>query len=353
VSDAAGLDPLGFVTEVLAARGALVEGDDREALALLPVSVARALAVPEELRLAVDPGRPGTVPCGFGAPLLEMLTKEARATVPVAWVSLEGRPPPVTLAESVAHRFSLRNGLAQVIDAAPGEAVYLVAHFAVTGEADDRYDTNVCVVLEVEGDGEPDDPLKLMLDPLRPSPSLVPVPQRTLSAGIDCATIRATLAAREALSTFRTSVARRKGRDRLRIDEYFAALIADARAPRRPVPEASIRAKLEHLDAEHRQKRSDLDARFTVRAAVTPIALVIATVPVTRVRVRLRRRKAEADLMLTIPAEGRNPDRLACAGCPRTTLRPVACDDRLHLLCETCAPSANGRPRCPACTGRR
>jgi hypothetical protein len=25
------------------------------------------------------------------------------------------------------------------------------------------------------------------------------------------------------------------------------------------------------------------------------------------------------------------------------------CDDRLHVLCETCAPRAEGRPTCGAC----
>jgi hypothetical protein len=44
---------------------------------------------------------------------------------------------------------------------------------------------------------------------------------------------------------------------------------------------------------------------------------------------------------------------LACSGCDAATARPLACDDRLHLLCEVCAPSAQGRPLCPACgTGR-
>ena len=38
-----------------------------------------------------------------------------------------------------------------------------------------------------------------------------------------------------------------------------------------------------------------------------------------------------------------------CEGCPGTTERPALCDERLHVLCETCVPLASGRPRCLAC----
>lgn len=52
------------------------------------------------------------------------------------------------------------------------------------------------------------------------------------------------------------------------------------------------------------------------------------------------------------PAVAGAVDRLACEGCGQPTGRPAACDREMHLLCEGCAPQAQGRIACRAC-GRR
>jgi hypothetical protein len=350
--DPQGLDPLGFVAEILVARGALLERDDREALALLPGDVARDLGLPEEVRLVLDPGAVSGVPCGLGAPVLEALIKEARSTVPVAWARLEVRAPSSAQAAAAARWFALRNGLAEIIDVAAGEALYLAAHFTLFAEADDRHESGVQIVLDAHAGGEPDPALIARLDPLRGSLALVPAAPRDPGEPGRLVAARAVLAAEVALAGFREAVARRKERDAQRIEDYFAALAADARSPRRPVPEDAVRAKLAQIEEERGRKLADLEPRFAVRGALAPAALLAVAVPVARVRLRLRRRKHEGEVTLTVPAETRLPDRLACAACPRTTLRPVACDDRLHLLCETCAPSAQGRPHCRACNAR-
>ncbi|WP_437654019.1 hypothetical protein [Sorangium sp. So ce1182] len=46
-------------------------------------------------------------------------------------------------------------------------------------------------------------------------------------------------------------------------------------------------------------------------------------------------------------------EALAEAGALAEPSRPAACDDRIHLLCEACAPNAQGRIACPACAKRR
>jgi hypothetical protein len=84
--DTAILDPLGFAADELAARGALVERDGDRALAVLPGPLARQLAVPEAITLAAVPGN-DQVPCGLGAPLLDRLIADVRASVPVASVT--------------------------------------------------------------------------------------------------------------------------------------------------------------------------------------------------------------------------------------------------------------------------
>ncbi len=344
-----GADPLSFAMEALAARGALVEPTAGGALAVLPPPVATALRVPEELHMALDGAGPGVLSCGYGSPLLEMLIREAHAATPVTWARLEERAPAPATALAAAGRLLLRNGLLDVLDAMVSEAVYAAAFFSVVAEADDRHETTVSTTVDLETGGEPEPAFADRLDPLGAGRRLSPGSRCPVRGNLDRLADRARLLAPDALQGFVAAVARRKARDAERLADYFDGLVAAARAPRRAVPPEAVAAKVEHLEAERRQKLRDLDGRFTVRAEIAPAALLFVAVPVMRVRVRLRRRKGERQVDLQVPPGSRMPDRLACATCPRTTWAPVACDERLHLLCERCAPSASGRPRCAAC----
>jgi hypothetical protein len=149
----------------------------------------------------------------------------------------------------------------------------------------------------------------------------------------------------------RGAVARRHARDHRRIEEYFAALAADAAAPRRRIAPEAVRQKLEHLVAERDAKLRDLASRYLLRVSLEPVALVRVAVPATTVRLHVRRRKREGELVLRLPAGAQAFDRPACAGCGAATARPAVCDERLHVLCEACVPQAQGRPDCRACRG--
>jgi hypothetical protein len=133
--------------------------------------------------------------------------------------------------------------------------------------------------------------------------------------------------------------------------EYYAAMVAEARAPRRRVDAAAVEAKVKHLEAERDSRLRDLAERFTLRVHARLAAALWVAVPVVHVRLRVRRRKGERELALRLPAGAHGFDRLPCEGCASTTERPALCDERLHVLCETCVPQATGRPRCPACAG--
>jgi hypothetical protein len=365
-------EPLAFALDALGSRGALVDPTPDGGLAVLPPELARSLGTREELALTPGAATPGLTGCGFGSPLLERLIQDARATVPVTWVRLDARAPSAGQATSAAGRVVLRNGLLEVVEATPGEALYLSAFFSVVAEADDRHEALFQVVLRAEGAAEPDPALLALLDPRRAAHRLVPTPAVAAAAAAAAASeaapaeggelaqadlailvARARAAAEDLLAGFRDAVGRRFERDRTRLADYFGSLMADARAPRRSVAPEAVIAKLAHLENERRQKLADLEPRYALRATVTAAAFLCARVPATRVRLRARRRKAEGEIVVVVPAEVRAPDRLACAACHRTTLRPVVCDDRLHVLCETCAPSAQGRPTCAACRGKR
>ncbi|MSP59782.1 MAG: hypothetical protein EXR72_05465 [Myxococcales bacterium] len=347
------IDPLGFTLEALVAGGALVEQAQGGAMAVLPAEAARDLGLAEEVRLGLDLDAPGVVPCGLGTPLLERLISQARARTPVAAVRLDLDGPRIAQARAVAERFVVRNGLADLVDATPGEATYVAAAIAWVAEADDRWEGTFTVVVEARDGGAPDEEFAALLDParclVRRSPSTATVPP----SAVAWIARRAACTAGATVAEIRDSVARRQTRDHARIVEYFAALITEARRPRRATAPEAITAKLGQLVAERDAKVRDLATRYAVRVSLAPAAVVCATARTVNLRLHLRRRKAARDLVVRLPAGARALDRLACEGCPATTPRPALCDDRLHLLCEECLPTTQGRPRCPACAQAR
>ncbi|HET7505458.1 MAG TPA: hypothetical protein VFK02_30770, partial [Kofleriaceae bacterium] len=125
------LDPLGLVVDELSTRGALVERGDHGALAVLPPPLARSLDLPETLTLA-DAASDHAIHCGLGSPLLDRFVALARATVPVASLTSLAEPPRTVVAERLAARLVVRNGVADVLGAAHASATYLAGIFTWT-----------------------------------------------------------------------------------------------------------------------------------------------------------------------------------------------------------------------------
>lgn len=344
-------DPLRFVLEALEVEGALVDRADERATVLLPQPLAARLSLAEETQLAIYPERKDEVAAGLGSPLLEKLVGEARASVPVASVRAAMESPRPAQVRSMAERFALRNGLAETVQVTIGTGLYLVASVAYVIEADDRHEGMVTVVTSSDG-GEPDAELSTVLAAASADPRVMPARAAVpAEAAARWTAIRAAHAVRLASAPLLREVERRQARDRDRIAEYFGQLGAEARAPRRRTDPAAIEAKLAHLTAERNKKIEDLRTRYAARVTASVAVLVAAEVPCALLQLRLRRRKAERALTLRLPAGARAADKPACEGCGMPAAKPAACDDALHLLCEACAPSAQGRIACPACRG--
>jgi hypothetical protein len=354
VIEGAVLDPLGFAADELAARGALVDRDGEHALAVLPAALARQLAVPEAITLAAAPGD-DRIACGLGAPLLDRLIADAVARVPVASVTWHAEPPKLAAAERIAQRLIVRNGVADVIGSSHASATYLVAVLAWIAEADDRYEGMTSVVAHGTTGAQPDAELVAALGRVISGDDDRATDDRDARGAVGAAAVIARRCADpigDRLAEVGAAVARRRDRELARIDEYFRTLIAEARRPRRQVARDAIEARVAALHAEHLAKQRDLRARYALRVRIEPVALVAVSLRVAEVRLRLRRRKGERDLALHLPPTARAPDALPCTACASATLTPLLCDDALHILCETCAPDATGRPRCAACRGK-
>jgi hypothetical protein len=348
--------PLDFALDALEAEGALCERGEREgeAMVMLPAALARRLDVPEECRLALYPEHKGDVGVNLGSPLLERLVAEARARAPAASVRLEIEPPRLGHVRSAAERFVLRNGLSEVLTVSFGSAVYAVASVAYVIEADDRREGLTRLTVHATDGGEPDAATGGHLDLLWPEAVVRPSPTPLSAPGAaPWIALRAERAVREAAAPVLADVRRRHARDHARITSYFADLVAEARAPRRRADAKVVEAKAAHLLADRDAKLRDLGGRFAVKITCAVAAAVVAEVPAALVSVRLRRRKEAREIVLRVPAGAQSVDRICCEGCGGTTGKPAACDERMHLLCEGCAPAAQGRIACPACGRKR
>jgi hypothetical protein len=346
-----GIDPLGFVIGELAARGALIERSNGDAIVVLPPELAVRIGVPETFVLA-DATTDRTIGCGLGSPLLDRLVTEVRASVPVASVRWHAEPPRLAAADRLAERIVVRNGVADVLGAAHAPATYLAGVFAWIAEADDRYQGMALVVAHAATAGEPDATATEAIASLLAGGDPRVNDERDArgaAGGVAPIARRVALAIGPRLAEVAAAVDRRRDRERARIDDYFSSLIAEAKHPRRQVAPDALEARVAALGAEHAAKLRDLGARYTLRVRIEPVALAAIAMRVAELRLRLRRRKGERELTLQVPPGARAPDALPCVACPATTRAPLLCDDALHVLCEACAPEVGGRPRCPAC----
>jgi hypothetical protein len=117
-------------------------------------------------------------------------------------------------------------------------------------------------------------------------------------------------------------------------------------------PSPTVTDKHSALLADRAAKLEALFARFVLRIELMPIALRVIEVESGFASVTLRRRKASRTLELEYDAVLRRIVAPRCDGCGGAAPRPAACDDALHLLCEACAPRAEGRVACVSCKPR-
>ncbi len=343
-------DPLVFAARALESEGALVERGASSALAILAPSLASGLGTPETLTLSADAAA-GETPIGFGSALLERLLARVRQSVPIAPLRLELDAPRASSVRSLAERVVIRNGVAEAHEVRTAERDYVMLWMAWTAASDDR-DEGLVVACACTVDAStpapawvaslaPDAQLSMFATALHDPMRAGAISERLVA--------RAAADARRAVAPALARSERRYARDHARLADYYAALAHDA-SSRRRTDEGARRALIEHLRADRDAKLRELDDRYAVRLTLTPVAGLLVRANATEIALRVRRRKGERTVLVRAPAGSAALDRLACDAClAGTTLAPVLCDDRLHALCEACAPGAEGRPRCQAC----
>jgi hypothetical protein len=154
------------------------------------------------------------------------------------------------------------------------------------------------------------------------------------------------------------SLRRRRDRDFSRLREYYEGIDQEIRRRARRAmarcDENALKAETSRLEATaqaFRGRIAELIDRYRVRVRVEPLAAVMTTLPVHHVTARIHRRSASRTIALAWNAVDRALELPACDGCGIGVQTVTLCDDRVHMLCDTCwcECATCGRSFCRAC----
>jgi hypothetical protein len=190
-----------------------------------------------------------------------------------------------------------------------------------------------------------------------PSPPLTS--DGTLGLPWPLAGAAATAALAPTVTAFLDSLRRRRERDVRRLREYYLEI---DQAIRRKLegarPHAEVwRREIDRLDATARSYRArlvDVVDRYRVRVQLKPVAVLACRLPTQRVTARLMRRNTTTEAAFSWnPVDGRIESR-GCDGCNTPVSTAWLCDDRVHILCESCLSPCGqcGKVFCRACHQR-
>ena len=335
-----------FAARLIELEGGAVELRDGHIEALLPPTLSGAWQVADELVLSEADGDGQRLT--YGSELLERMLDTATRDVALAAGRLELLPPRAAQVKAAAERWSLRNGLVSVADVRTCSSTRMQLFVLATMHGDEKRELLLSHVIAAWSGTEVPGFIEASAGAaMSAHNNALRCDEGVLSAGMRVCEQRALAQAQ----AFRQGMTRRFERDRERIEVYFAGLASelDKRERRGKLDPETVVDKRRALSMDRAAKLEALAARFVLRIELVPIALRFLEVESGFATLTLRRRKASRQLALEYDAATRQLVAPRCDGCDDAAARPAVCDDTMHLLCETCAPRAEGRIACTAC----
>jgi len=345
--------PLEFAARFLARRGALVEASPPGVEALLPASLAADLGLGEHVVLGEGRGT-GTHQIGYGSAVLERMVTSATGALPFVAARAAVAPARASQASAAAEGLAFRNGVFSVGAPLVTQSHRLVLHALFALHGDERREGLCSAAVSLLDHGIVPGFHPAVAGALEDVPIDEPEPA-VLVEGARAAHAACAAAASEAAAGFQEGMQRRFARDQERLEGYFHDLLGelDSRVSRGRVTPAEAQERRQVLERERAAKLEELSARYAMRLELTAVAALLVESPVVRVPLELRRRKATRSIEVEYDSATRRLVMPPCEACRGAAPRPAACDDAMHLLCDQCAPRAEGRIACGACRGRR
>jgi hypothetical protein len=362
--------PIGdFTCRLLTHRGALVEHDEREVVAILPPAIASALEMAEYQRFSFDPRAAASSAqvIDYDSPVVDRFERLVEdlgrfAFVPALSLPLKSIDPETVITGGI----SLTNGIIRDCRAESTCARYV--GFFVQHEllADERVSgmTEVWVNATTRSAPQLDGLTQTMLASRADGESETHarvVPRDVARTVADVWALAASLA-RNAVEhrlqdTF-DSLRRRRERDFMRLRDYYETIDGEIRRRALRVSvkgdDAAASAEASRLEATaraYRDRVADLVDRYRARVRVRPLAALVCTLPVHHLTARFHRRTESRTVAFTWNPIDRAIEPPCCEACGIGTSTVVLCDDRVHLLCPACNGrcASCGRPYCRAC----
>ncbi len=356
-----------FVTDLLEARGAVVEAVKPDGLEVLaPAAVQQAMGWPELALLGFGTERPsGAIPIGlegdwldrFGAVLAQDGRWSEREVSPAVTVPAPGDP------EAVLDRvLDLPNAVWRFRGMTATWTRCLMLVFRYTALSDEKREGLVWLGFNLGTGAVVNDVLARLQPVLAQMPEWRTPDQSTrLAAGPawNAATLEARVRplldrqVRGAIAPFLRAMRRRLERDRNRVHAYHDDLrstslkrlmaLTHADGERADADRRRETLRVEAIEREYRAKLDDLRHNYALRITVDWIQSLDLYLPVQRFDVLIRRRKGERMIRLDwhpLVKAAELPLCEAGLGLERTRL---VCDDKLHLT------EPAGQEPCPSC----
>lgn len=331
-----------FTADLLSESGALVEPSDHGLEALLPAEAAKALEVPEHVKLSFSREEEG-IPIFFDSEIFKKMARLLSNRGRFSTVGLSGSPVrPEKLEDRLDEKVALRNAVFHVERKEQKRISYLLAYFKYSARSDDRQEGIVGSIInefnlsirrpppeafefiatnaeESFGEAEQEDADKVLKALARAQPEIV----------------------KEALKDFLLSLERRLNRDIRRVHDYYRTLMQEHRQilekkASTTEEEEKIRSRIDAIERELRGKTQDLIGKYSLNLQIEPISFIRVEAVTQIFWLLIKRRKEVRSFPLTYNPILRSLDGLPCEACFHPRGGYWVCDDRLHIVCKQC-----------------
>ncbi|MCY3019130.1 MAG: hypothetical protein NTW87_08900 [Planctomycetota bacterium] len=322
-----------FTRTILERRGALVEwpeGAD-EGWAMLTPELSGRLGGGELLRLTHQPIE-GALSANLATDFLERLAPLVEAEPRVAAVQIpEMYLKRAAMDEPVARTFAWLNAKVKVTGTEAQRVEYHEWTFRAAITSEDTWEDVITVTLNSTSGSEVALPDILALMDTQPH-----TPANAASDTCASATQRAAAHVEERAAAFIGRLESRLRRDRKRLKDYYNALLRETKEGGTNEDAEKAEAKRRVVELELRRKTSELEERYRLQVALTPLTLVRLEMPALAVQCDVFRKQARKQHTLYWNPLLTALEPMRCARCGAGAFAVAFTDDTVEPQCAAC-----------------
>ncbi len=343
------LDLTAFACRFFKARGAILEPEEDFIQVLLPMDLARALAVEELITVISGKKDPGPFETKnhytvqFQSPLLERITAMAESEPPLLHAELKfDYIKTQGFDRLIAEQFDPYKTKISVKGTAETRTRYLVLTNQYRVRSDELKEGLFSLCFNLDTGALVEDmlePLSLVQKDYRKK-DIWTCTQKEIEMIYDLVDRYGQKHLEEELSSFVQSMNRRFKRDVLSLEEYYTELSKEMKAglSRTGLSERLIQEreeKIAMIPKELLSKKKDLLNKYSIKIDFKPVAALSISTPCVKVIAELMSGRQKNTLSLIYNPVNKRMDPLVCLSCGMSSYS-LGCCDHMHLNCAHC-----------------